>query len=167
MPVAAEYLKLFKYIEKKVQERMGGRAHSIQQRAQSSAAHIAADSPMSQHLVYQFSKQAITYQYKWSKYMGSYFMLEGGRRRNAAFTGTLKVTELQCTPTHSTSQGLWGWQCRVEGKGYAIFSSIEDRFVRQLYSCIEEWTWLLKIRRVRHISGTSVPNCPPKSCVWR
>lgn len=153
MPVAAKYLELFKYIEKKVQERMGGRAHSIQQRAQGSAAHVAADFPMSLHPVYQFSKQAITYQNKWSKYMGSYFMLEGGRRRNAAFTGTLKIMELRCIPTHSASHGLRRWQCGEERKGYAIFSSTENRAVRQLYSCIEEWTWLLKI--------------PPKSCVWR
>lgn len=67
-------------------------------------------------------------------------MVEGGRRRNAAFTGTLKVTELQCTLTHSASQGVQRWQCREEGKGYTIFSSIVDRVVGQLYSCFEEWT---------------------------
>lgn len=105
MPTAAEDLNLFKYREKKVQERPGGLAHNIQQKAQSLAACFAPDFPMSQRPVFQFSKQAIAYPNKWSNYMGSYFMVEGGKR-NAAFTGTLKVTELQCTLTHSASQGV-------------------------------------------------------------
>lgn len=45
--MAAEYLKLFKHIEKKVQEWVEILAHSIQQRAQGLAACCAADFLMS------------------------------------------------------------------------------------------------------------------------
>lgn len=134
--MAAEYLKLFKYIEKKVQERVEVLAHSIQQRAQGSASCSAADFPMSQCPVFQFSKQAIAYLNKPSIYMGSYFMMEGGRRR----TGTWEVTELQCTVIDNASQGVRRWQCSEEGKGNAMFSSIRDEVVGPLQSCIEEWT---------------------------
>jgi len=95
MLTAAEYLRFFKYIEEKVQERMEGLAHRIQQRVQGSALRFAADFPVSQQCpVFQFSKQAITYQNKWSVYMGSYLMVEGGRRRNAATPRKLKGSEL-------------------------------------------------------------------------
>ena len=100
MPTAAEDLKLFKYREKKVQERLGGLAHNIQQKAQSLAACFVPDFPMSQHPVFQFSKQAIAYPNKWSNYMGSYFMVEGGRR-NAAFTWN---TESHRVAMHSYPQ---------------------------------------------------------------
>lgn len=126
--MAAEYLKLFKYREKKVQERVEVLAHSIQKRAEGSAACSAADFPMSQCPAFQFSKQAIAYLNKWSIYTGSYFMMEGGRRR----TGTREVTELQCTVIHSASQGVQRWQCSEEGKGNAIFSSIKYGVVGQL-----------------------------------
>lgn len=67
--MAAEYLKLFKYIEKKVQEWVEILAHSIQQTAQGLAACCAADFFMSQCPIFQFSELAITYLNKWSIYM--------------------------------------------------------------------------------------------------
>lgn len=168
MPMVAKYLKLLKSIEKKVQERMEGPAQRIQQGSQGSAARFAADFPVSQHPIFQFSKQAVTSPNKWASLHGSLFY--GGRWKEEKCCLHCNF-ESHRAAMHSHPQrfpGVWRGQCREEGKGYAIFSSIEGRVVGQLSTAASRnGLGLLKIRGVRQALGTSVPNCPPKSCVWR
>lgn len=90
---AAEHLKLHKYREKTVQERMEGLAHSIRKSSGFSCplCYWLPCMPAPTFCSFLSSSQHININ---SQCTGNYFTAEG-RRRNVAFTGTLKVTKLQ------------------------------------------------------------------------